>query len=558
MAAVAAPLPRSRFPIPTDPVKRAALLKLVERTLKIKQAKDDIICLAELLMPSPSDPDDVNQTRYDAQLFHRALAKALQEVERGDYQKLIITMPPRHGKSEMASKTFPAWFVGRDPYRHVMVASYNQPFANDFGKAVRDIMSSEVYQKVFPDCKLKRGSKAADRLQTERGGVLAFVGRGGSITGRGANLFIIDDPIKNSKEANSETIREECWTWFNNDVLSRGMDDSARMIIIMTRWHEDDLVGRITDPENVHYNAEEAKEWKIIKIPALCEDESSDVEKALGRKNGDALWPYVHKWVNGVRVQVPKIRREWLLGRMRQDPRGFASLYQQRPTPMDGDLIKDEMIKTYKLSERPPLDQLRIYASSDHAAEEKTNNDYNVILIVGVDKNDVIWVLDVWWERAGADRVVEKMIDKMERWKPITWYMEREHIVKTIGPFLRKRMRERKVYCVINDKMSAHTADKVGKAQSIIGRMSMGMVLFPKHANWFDKARTQMLKFPKATHDDFVDAMSTVGRALASMLTGTKAPEDKKEPPAGTWGFFKAQRKMQERQAQRFKNLRGM
>lgn len=554
-----APSPAPRVPLsPQERAKKLALLKVVERTLKIKQAKDDLISLAELLMPSPSDPDDVNQTRYDAQVFHRALAKALMEVEAGDYQKLIITMPPRHGKSEMASKTFPAWFVGRDPYRHVMVASYNQPFANDFGKAVRDIMSSEVYRKVFPDTKLKRGSKAADRLQTESGGVLAFVGRGGSITGRGANLFIIDDPIKNSKEANSETIREECWTWFNNDVLSRGMDDMARMLIIMTRWHEDDLVGRLTDPENVHYNADEAREWKIINIPALCEDETSDVEKALGRKKGDALWPWVHKWVNGERIKVPKIRREWLLGRQRQDPRGFASLYQQRPTPMDGDLIKDEMIKTYLPRERPPEHLLRIYASSDHAAEEKTNNDYNVILIVGVDKDDNIWVLDCWWERAASDRVVEKMIDKMARWKPITWYMEREHIVKTIGPFLKKRMRERKVYCVINDKMSAHTADKVGKAQSIMGRMSMGMVLFPKNAPWFDKARTQMLKFPKATHDDFVDALSVIGRALAAMLTGSKAPEDKKEPVAGTWGFFTAQRKVAERQAARNKNLRGM
>lgn len=532
--------------------KKQAALKMVERELKVRKAKDDLIHLVEMLFPAPDDPMDVSKTRYDVQPFHRALADALMAVERGDFTRLIICMPPRHGKSEIASKMFPAWFVGRDPYRHVMVASYNQPFANDFGKKVREIMQSEAFQAVFPDCKLKRGSQAVDRLETEQGGIMAFVGRGGSITGRGANLFVIDDPLKNSKEADSEVIRDELWTWYNNDVDSRGMDDTAPVIIIQTRWHEDDLVGRLTDPTNPHYNAQEAAKWKIVNIPALCENEDDPVEKSLGRKKGDPLWPWTFKYINGVKTVRPKFRKEWLEGKRRQEPRGFSALYQQSPSPPDGDLFKDEMIRFYRSRKEVPK-RLKIYAASDHAVSESQRNDFTVLLIVGVDENDVIWLLDCWWQRAPTDVVVDQMILMMQKWKPITWYAEREHIVKSIGPFLRKRMREKKVYVYLNDKVSAHGADKEAKAQSIIGRMSMGMVMMPKFAGWYEKARTELLKFPRATHDDFVDALGLIGRALANMLTGTKAPEEKKGPEPGTWAFFKQQQKPTRPQV-----LRGM
>ena len=523
-------------------------LLAVEREMKRRKARDSLIDLAELMMPDPAFYNDSSKTRYAAQAFHRALADALQRVERKEIKRLIVCMPPRHGKTQLASKIFPAWYVGRDPYRQVMVGTYNQPFADDFGKAVREVMQNEEFGKVFKECKLATGSMAVNRLQTERGGIMAFVGRGGSITGRGANLFVIDDPLKNSKEADSQLIRDELWTWFHSDVISRCMDEESQIIVIQTRWHEDDLVGRLTDPNNIHYAAEGAKDWHIINLPAIAEEDD-----VLGRKAGEALWPTITKADGSV---VPKFGVAWLRKYQRGNPRGFMALYQQRPTPLDGDLIKAEHIVTYAKRDELPK-RLRVYAFSDHATGEKTINDRTCILIVGVDEHDRLWLTDCWWKRAKTDAQADAVIRMIRQHKPIAWYMENDPVTKSFLPFLKKRMREEKAYVAITAP-SAHTADKVGKAASIIGRMSMGMVIFPKYAAWFDAARTECLKFPRASHDDFVDCLSLAGRALTFMHGAAPIVEEKQGPAVGSFAWMKAASKQQSAAAESSRRLRGM
>jgi len=512
--------------------RRAAM-----RLLKARQARDSLIGFTEFTMPDKEDPDDAELTRYQAQYFHRALAKALEDVEAGRRLRLIITFPPRHGKSELSSKRFPAWYIGRDPYRYVAVCTYNQTFAEDFGKAVRGIMLTPAYRQVFPNVELKTGSKASDRLETEEGGALFFLGRGGTITGRGADLIIIDDPIKNSEEARSETVRNALWEWFQNDIKSRFMSDTGSMIVIQTRWHEDDLVGRITDPTNPHYDAEEAEAWDIINIPAIAEE--NDV---LGRQPGEPLWP-------------ERFGIEYLNAFKRTNPKGFSALYQQRPTPEDGDFFQAHMIQPYKAGAAP--ERLRIYAASDHAVGTKQEHDKTCLMIVGVDERNMIWILDVWWRRAKTDTVVDAMIALMKKWKPLVWWAESGHISKSIGPFLYKRMAEEKVY--VNVQEQVPSKDKVTRAQSIQGRMAMGMVRIPGYEPWYEDARQELLKFPQARHDDFVDALAHIGLGLDRIVRAAPTPTPERTgPKAGTLAWVKHDARFRDRQRRLSANMRGM
>lgn len=497
---------------------RAAEFTL-KRRLAVKRARKDLIDFTKLTMPDQADPSNSDLSRYHDKRFHRVLAAALEQVECGKMPRLIVTFPPRHGKSELTSRRFPAWLAGRDPYRHIMFATYNQPFAEDFGRDVRKIMREPSYAEIFPDAGLQKGEAASDRLRTEAGGMLVFVGRGGSSTGRGADFLIIDDPLKDRAEADSASTRDELWDWFNDTASTRLMSDTGAIVVIQTRWHEDDLVGRLTDPENPKCNRDEAKAWHIFNVPALAEE--NDV---LGRAPGEALWP-------------ERFGVDYLEGFRRRNPRGFSALYQQKPAPEDGNLYTRDMFRTYKSRGEIPK-QLRVYAASDHAVSTKQENDKTCILIVGVDTEGVIWLLDAWWKRAKPDVVVDAMLELIGRWKPLLWWAEGGHISKSIGPFLDKRMRETGKFCAI---IQLHPAqDKQTRAQSMIGRMSLGMVKFPEFAPWFAEAQSEMLKFPSARFDDFVDAMSMVGLGLGDMAVASRARADEsKFPKSGTMGWVK-------------------
>lgn len=507
------------------------------RLLKAREAKDSLIAYTRFTMPDIEDPGDAEKSRYEDQYFHRALAAALEEVEVGKILRLIITFPPRHGKSELTSRRFPAWLLGRDPYRHIMFGTYNQPFAEDFGRKVREIINSQAHQTVFKGCTLAKGSQAADRLATEDGGMAVFVGRGGSATGRGADFLIIDDPLKDRAEAESDLVRDALWDWFNDTMSTRLMSDTGAIIIIQTRWHEDDLVGRLTDPSNPHFNEDEAKNWKIINIPAIAGDND-----ALGRKPGEALWP-------------ERFGIDYLKSFQARNPRGFSALYQQEPTPKDGTLFKDDMFRFYRRDELP--DGLRIYAASDHAVGVKQEHDKTCMLIAGVDQKSNIWILDAWWKRARTDTAVEGMLDMMKKWRPITWWAESGHITKSIGPFLFKRMMEDRIFVRVSEQSAAK--DKVTRAQSIIGRMGMGMVLFPAYEPWTETAKQELMKFPGGRHDDFVDALAHLGMGLDTMLNG-KAPVDEapKGPRVGTLAWVKHDATYRGQQAKIASMLRGM
>jgi predicted phage terminase large subunit-like protein len=346
-----------------------------------------------------------------------------------------------------------------------------------------------------------------------------FVGRGGSLTGRGADLLVIDDPIKDRDEAESKSTRDKMWGWFTDVAMSRLMSVGSRVVIIMTRWHEDDLIGRLTDPTNPYYNADEAKHWKILALPALAMNDDP-----MGRKPGEALWP-------------ERFDESFLNRAKSLNPRGFAALYQGQPAPEDGDFFRKDWMVGYLPNELPK--DLMVYIASDHAVSADQDRDATVLLPVGVDSNDDIWILpEVWWRRAETDDVVEAMIDLIDRYKPLMWWAERGHISKSIGPFLRKRMQERGIYAAIDEVTPAK--DKQTRAQAIRGRMAMGKVKFPKFAPWYQDAEQELLKFPSAKHDDFVDALAYIGLGLSKQF-GARVPvlSEPKGFPVGSMGWLK-------------------
>lgn len=510
-----------------DPETGTRELYVLKRVLKVKQARRKLMPFVELTLPDPVEPDNSDLSQYDTQKFHDAVADALERCERGEIRRLIITMPPRMGKTELAVHRLTSWLMGRDPTRQIIVGTYNDTFAQDHGRKIRSIMSTKIYKQIFPNVAFAKGGEAVDLLATTAGGIAAFVGRGSATTGRGAHFFIIDDPIKDRIEANSPVTRDTVWEWFHDVVKTRMMDANSCIILIMTRWHEDDLVGRLTDSNNPHYIEEEAANWRIINLPALAEENDP-----IGRAPGEALWPTK-------KDGTPKFPVEYLHALRRSNPRTFSALHQQKPSPEDGTYYTRDMFRYYKKRDETPAG-MRIYAASDHAVGEKQENDKTCLLVVGVDSVGDIWLLDCIWRRMGPKETIKHMLTLASMWRPIIWWAESGHIQKSIGPFLRDQQRAEHVWFSVSPIIPS--ADKVQRAQSMIGLMGMGRVKFPAFAPWCQPAVDEMLKFNNSPANDFVDTMSLIGLGLHRIVKGrsTAAPGARADAPkVGTLGWVK-------------------
>lgn len=497
-------------------------IALLERQQKAVEARERFMTFVKFTSPDQDDPNDVSKSKYKNARHHDAIARVIEEVVAGNIRFLILTMPPRHGKSELVSRRLPAWLMGLFPEQHGIVATYSDDFAAEFGKEVRSIVKMPQYRQVFPETSLMRGGAASDKLQTTKGGQWSFVGRGGGLTGRGGHILICDDLIKDDKEAQSQAIRDQAWSWFTKVAMSRRMGRKL-VILTFTRWHNDDPIGRLTDPENPHYNRGLAERIKIINLPAIAEEDDP-----LGRKPGEALWP------DG----PDQFDLDFLKEQQSLDPLGFAALYQQRPSLLDGDLFKRETINFYRRDQIPA--DLRIYGASDHAVATGQRNDFTVLLKIGIDPQSNIYILECFWQKAKSDVVVEAMLNMASGDKrPLLWWAEKGHISKSIGPFLKKRMQETGNY--MNVREVTPIGDKAQRAQSIAGRVAMGKLYFPQGASWVEKAINEMMAFPNGTHDDFVDTLSLVGLGLQSQFAPglSSAKKKAKQPEYGTLNWVK-------------------
>ena len=424
---------------------------------------------------------------------HVFVNEKLEAVERGEITRLMLFEPPGHAKSTYASHLFPAWYLGRNPDRSVIAASHTSQLATRFGRKVRNLFGSPDWP--FEDVALAGDSRAADQWETTAGGEYFAAGVSGAIAGRRTDLGIIDDPIKGRKDADSITVRENLWEWYRADFHNR-LKPNAAIILIQTRWHEDDLAGRIL-PENYDgrtgwVRGRDGERWFVVNLPAFAE--SGD---PLGRAVGEALWPdfYTHEILTREKVV--------------QGPRNWSALYQQRPAPEEGDYFRKDWWRWYETA--PPLNTLRIIAASDYAVTADDGN-YTVHGVAGVDPDDNLYVLDWWRDQTASDVWIETLLDLMQKWKPVEWAEESGQIEKSVGPFINSRMRERQIYCHREQYTSA--ADKPTRAQAFRARMAMGKVYWPKGAPWVDAVYRVLMTFPTGTVDDDVDVCSLFGRML--------------------------------------------
>lgn len=459
------------LPLSPDPVEAAATL------LHRREARKHLLPFVTLTKPD-----------FEVGRHHEMIANALERVALGDVKRLMIFCPPRHTKSELATRRFPAWYLGLNPKAQIISASYNSELASDFGREVRNLVSHPVYAQIFPETLgLSEDSQAANRWHVKSGGQYIAAGVGTAITGRGANLAIVDDPIKDRQEADSETTRQRIWDWYRSVLYTRLMPGGS-IICIMTRWHDDDLCGRLL----VEMEGGGDK-WDIVNLPALAEDDDP-----LGRERGEALWP---EWYPEERLlQIKSVigSRDW------------SALYQQNPQAEEGGFFLADWFKT--VPEVP--DNLRIYGASDYATKDG-EGDYTVHGVCGVDESDNIYVLDWWRGQTTSDVWVESFLDLVDKWKPLQWAEEAGQIRSSLDPYITTRQRERRSYCVRTPFASRY--DKRSRARAIQARMSSGKVYFPRGAPWLEDLRLEMLRFDAGRNDDQVDVLSLMGRLLENM-----------------------------------------
>ncbi len=385
----------------------------------------------------------------------------------------MIFMPPRHGKSELASVRFPAWYLGRNPQRQIITASYAHKLAAKFGRQVRNLIASREYQDVFPGVTLSEDSQAKDLFNTGQGGVYMATGVDGSVTGSGGDLVSIDDPVKGRQEADSETVQETAWDWYRGDLYTRLMP-GARIVLTQTRWNEADLAGRILESEG---RVEEGGEWHVLDLPAIDE-------------NGEALWP---EW-----YPVEALERiKAAIG-----PRDWSALYQQRPQPDEGTFFQRAWFKEW--GQLPAA--LRFYGTSDYAVTDG-DGDYTVHAVWGVDSSGDLYRVAQWSGQTDSAEWIERKLDMIAKHKPLAWFGEGGVIQKAVEPMLRRRMRERNTHCRLEWLPSVH--DKPTRARSFQAMAATGRVYFEPGADL-----SEFLVFPAGKHDDEVDAASLIGRAI--------------------------------------------
>jgi predicted phage terminase large subunit-like protein len=426
------------------------------------------------------------------------LERFMADVEAGKSPRLMLQMPPRHGKSTLASQEFPAFALGHHADWEIMSCSYAETLALDFSRAVRERLRDKENRVLFPETAIDRENQNAKGWKTTRKGGLQPAGVEGPLTGKGAHILIIDDPVKNSTEAESETTRESIFRWYETTAYTR-LAPGGGVLVIQTRWHMDDLSGRL----EYRMNEGTGDQWTIVRYPAEAE------ENEKFRKKGDPLHPERYS-----SSQLAMIKRA-------VGPRTWQALYQQNPAPDEGAMFQTSMMQYYNMDQIP--EELTFVTCWDLAIGQKESNDKTVGLTWGKDITGDYWFVDCRHGHWDAFEIVDEICDQFEKWKSFFTGVEKDKIAQAVGPYLDTEIENRELYSLhVEELPPAREGNKQHRARSLQGLMRRGRVWLPNpdEAPWVSELVSELLQFPYGRRDDHVDAAAW----LALQAADTPAP----------------------------------
>jgi len=429
--------------------------------------------------------------KYEPNWHHEVIANELEHIEAfgdRDYKVLLVFVPPRHGKSELCSIGFPAWYLGRNPEKEIITVSYSAELAQDFGSKTRSTVGSETYP--FTGVSLKEDEQAKAKWRTNRGGSYTSVGVGGAVTGRGANVLIFDDPIKNREEAESEVSREKVWQFFTSTAFTR-LEPKGVVVVILTRWHIDDLAGRILK------NPQLSKRCKVIHFPALA------TQKEIHREVGQPLWPE--------RFPVESLKEiQQTIG-----PYDWSALYQGSPILTERQEFKPEWWRKVPQSSVDVMNT-RNFLTIDTAISKKSSADYTGFCDNSVNQEN-FWHFKAWRMRLGPEELVDAIFTLYLKRKYEKIGIESTVYLDGLKPYLDAEQRKRNVFLPIVE-LSHNQTKKEIRIRSLIPRYAARQIF---HIEGECAAlEEEMLQFPQGVHDDVLDACAYQSQITAEEELG--------------------------------------
>ena len=472
-------------------------LDLRERRARLAAASNNILGFATAVYPG-----------FKIGPHHRRLAKIFEDVIAGEKKRVIINIAPRHGKSEFSSYLFPAYFLGKFPEKKIIMGTHTAGLSEDFGRRIRNLIDSDEYRELFPKTLVADDQKAAGKWSTAAGGQYYAAGVGGALAGRGADLFVIDDPhSEQDVKINSRLAFDTAWNWFQTGPLQRLMPNGA-IIVIMTRWSLIDLTGRLIDYQTRNPDADQ---WEIVELPAILESEDPETGETVEK----SLWP--EQWP----LEQLKAKRANL------DPKFWNAQYMQQPTSDAAAIISRKSWRIWPQDDPPRCDY--IIQSWDTAFETKTSADYSACTTWGVWYNEEennkaqIILLDAFKARMAFPELKQTALKHYKQWQPDAFIVEK----KAAGAPLIQELRNMGI--PVDETNPSRGNDKVVRLNAVSDLFASGMVWAPD-TRWAREVIEEVASFPNGENDDYVD---TTSQALMRFRQGgfIALDSDEKDEP---------------------------